>query len=394
VRRTEVLHGVRMMKFRDVFGRCEQGRLSKLEAAELLGINERTFRRWSRRYEEEGEAGLLDRRLAKPSAKRVPPAKAQEIEELYRMRYQGFTAKHFHEHAVSDHGLRWGYTWTKTYLQERGHLKKAPRRGAHRRKRERKPLPGMMLHQDGSRHCWIPGRAEALDLIVTLDDATGVIYSAFLVEEEGTFSSLRGLADVFAAHGLPCSVYTDRGSHYFFTPEAGGKVDKRAVTQVGRALAQLGIEHIAAYSPQARGRSERAFRTLQDRLPKELALAGIADLTGANRFIAERFRPEYNERFAIAAAEPGTAFVAVACTQWQDVLCVQEERVVGNDNTVAFQGLRLQIPKSRLRAHFVKAKVRVHQYPDGTHAVFHGPQCLARYQADGNLIEETVKWAA
>jgi hypothetical protein len=171
-------------------------------------------------------------------------------------------------------------------------------------------------------------------------------------------------------------------------------VDKRAVTQVGRALAQLGIEHIAAYSPQARGRSERAFRTLQDRLPKELALAGIADLAAANRFIAERFQPEYNERFAIAAAEPGTAFVAVACTQWQDVLCVQEDRVVGNDNTVAFQGLRLQIPKSRLRAHFVKAKVRVHQYPDGTHAVFHGPQCLARYRADGGLIEETVKWAA
>jgi transposase len=394
MRRTEVLHGVRMLKFRDIFGRCEVGGLSKLEAAELLGVNERTFRRWCRRYEEEGEAGLLDRRLGKPSPQRVGGADAEGIGRLYRERYLGFTAKHFHEHAVRNHGLRWGYTWTKTYLQNRGDLKRAPRRGAHRRKRERKPLPGMMLHQDGSRHCWVPGCAEALDLIVTLDDATGAIYSAFLVEEEGTFSSLRGLAEVFAAHGLPCSLYTDRGSHYFFTPEAGGKVDKRAVTQVGRALAQLGIEHIAAYSPQARGRSERAFRTLQDRLPKEFALAGIADLTAANRFIAERFQPEYNERFAIAAAEPGTAFVAVACTQWQDVLCVQEERIVGNDNTVAFQGLRLQIPKSRLRAHFVKAKVRVHHYPDGTHAVFHGPQCLARYRADGGLIEETVKWAA
>src|SRR5260370_21750703 len=173
--RTEVLNGVRMVKFRDVFGRCEEGRLSKLEAAELLGVNERTFRRWCRRYEEDGEAGLLDRRLDKPSPKRVPLAKAQEIEELYRMRYRGFTAKHFHEQAVSHHGLRWGYTWTKSYLQERGHLKKAPRRGAHRRKRERKPLPGMMLHQDGSRHCWGPGRAEALDLVGTLGDATGGI---------------------------------------------------------------------------------------------------------------------------------------------------------------------------------------------------------------------------
>lgn len=394
MRRTEVLQGVRMMKFRDVFGRCEEGGLSQLEAAELLGIDERTFRRWCRRYEEEGEAGLLDRRLGKPSPKRVSAAEAEEIEQLYRERYLGFTAKHFHEHAVANHGLRWGYSWTKTYLQERGHLKKAPRRGAHRRKRLRKPLPGMMLHQDGSPHRWIPALDRSFDLIVTLDDATGAIYSAFLVEEEGTFSSLRGLAGVFEAYGLPLSLYTDRGSHYFFTPKAGEKVDKRALTQVGRALAQLGIEHIPAYSPQARGRSERAFRTLQDRLPKELALAGIADLDAANRFIAERFLPDYNCRFAVAAAEPGAAFVAVPRAQWQDVLCVQEERIVGNDNTVAFQGLRLQIPQSRLRAHFVKAKVRVHHYPDGTHAVFHGPQCLARYQADGRLIENTVKWAA
>ena len=394
MRRTEVLQGVRMLKFRDVFGRCEEGSLSKLEAAELLGINERTFRRWCRRYEEEGEAGLMDRRLGKPSPKQVPAAEAEAIETLYRERYQGFTAKHFHEHAVRNHGLRWGYTWTKTYLQERGYLKKAPRRGAHRRKRARKPLPGMMLHQDGSRHHWLPGLDQALDLIVTLDDATGAIYSAFLVAEEGTFSSLRGLAEVFAAHGLPCSLYTDRGSHYFFTPKAGEKVDPRALTQVGRALAQLGIEHIAAYSPQARGRSERIFRTLQDRLPKELMLAGVTELAAANRFIAESFLPDYNDRFAIAAAEPGTAFVPVAPTQWQDVLCVQEERIVKNDNTVAFQGLRLQIPQSRLRPHFVKAKVRVHQYPDGTHAIFHGPKCLARYQADGALIEDPLKWAA
>lgn len=394
MRRTEVLDGVRMLKFRDVFGRCEQGRLSKLEAAELLGINERTFRRWCRRYEEEGEAGLLDRRLGKPSARRVPAGEVEEVERLYRERYEGFTAKHFHEHLVQSHSFRWGYSWTKTYLQNRGYLHKAPRRGAHRRKRPRKPLPGMMLHQDGSRHGWIPAFDRALDLIITLDDATNEIYSAFLVEEEGTFSSFRGLAKVFAVWGLPLSLYSDRGSHYFFTPKAGEKVDPRALTQVGRGLAQLGIEHIAAYSPQARGRCERMFRTLQDRLPKELALAGIADMEAANRFITDVFLPAYNARFAVTAAEPGSAFVPVGLTQWQDVLCVQEERVVGNDNTVAFQGLRLQIPPSRLRPHFVKAKVRVHQYYDGTHAIFHGPQCLARYDANGRVIEETVKWAA
>jgi len=394
MRRTEVLNGVRMLKFRDVFGRCEEGGLSKLEAAELLGINERTFRRWCRRYEEEGEAGLLDRRLGKPSPKRVPAAEGDEVERLYRERYDGFTAKHFHEHLVQSYGFRWGYSWTKTYLQERGYIQKAPHRGAHRRKRPRKPMPGMMLHQDGSRHEWIPAFEHPLDLIITLDDATNALYSAFLVEEEGTFSSLRGLAEVFAIHGLPLSLYSDRGSHYFLTPKAGEKVDRRALTQVGRALAQLGIDHIAAYSPQARGRCERIFRTLQDRLPKELALAGIVDIETANRFIADVFLPAYNARFAIAAAEPGSAFVPVGIAQWQDVLCVQEERVVGNDNTVAFQGLRLQIPPSRIRPHFVKAKVRVHQYWDGTHAIFHGPQCLARYDANGHVIEETVKWAA
>lgn len=394
MKRTEVLNGVRMLKFLDVLGRCEEGSLSKLEAAELLGINERTFRRWCRRFEEEGEAGLLDRRLGKPSPNRVPVADAAEVERLYRERYQGFTAKHFHEHLVQSHGFRWGYSWTKTYLHARGCLQKAPRRGAHRRKRPRKPLPGMMLHQDGSRHHWIASFDRALDLIITLDDATSEVYSAFLVEEEGTFSSFRGLADVFAAHGLPLSLYSDRGSHYFFTPSAGAKVDPRALTQVGRALAQLGIEHIAAYSPEARGRCERIFRTLQDRLPKELALAGIVEMAAANRFIADVFLPAYNARFAIAAAEPGSAFVPVGLTQWQDVLCVQEERIVANDNTVAFQGLRLQIPPSRLRPHFVKARVRVHQYCDGTHAIFHGPQCLARYDANGRVIEETVKWAA
>ncbi|HEY7244785.1 MAG TPA: ISNCY family transposase [Xanthobacteraceae bacterium] len=383
-----------MLKFRDVFGRCKEGRLSKLEAAELLGINERTFRRWCQRYEEEGEAGLVDRRLGKPSPQRVPAAEAEEVGRLYRERYQGFTAKHFHEHLVQSHSFRWGYSWTKTYLQNRHYIDKALRRGAHRRKRPRKPLPGMMLHQDGSRHQWIPGFDHALDLIITLDDATNELYSAFLAEEEGTFSSLRGLADVFASHGLPLSIYTDRGSHYFFTPTAGGKVDSRALTQVGRALAQLGIEHIAAYSPQARGRCERIFRTLQDRLPKELALAGIADMPAANRFIADAFLPAYNARFSIAAAEPGSAFVPVGLGQWQDVLCVQEERVVANDNTVAFQGLRLQIPPSRLRPHFVKARVRVHQYCDGTHGIFHGPQCLARYDCNGRVIQETVKWAA
>lgn len=373
-----------MLKLRDVMSRWEAGSLSQLEAAEIVGMSERSLRRWTRRFEEDGEDGLLDRRLGRRSGRAVPGDEAAEVGRLFRERYAGFTAKHFHEHLVRDHGFRWGYSWTRNYLQDRGYLARAPRRGAHRRKRPRRPLVGMMLHQDGSPHPWLAGRAP-LDLVITLDDATSAIYSAILVEQEGTASSFAGLAEVMAAHGLPCSLYTDRGSHYFHTPKAGEPVDKSRLTQVGRALAQLGIEHIPAYSPEARGRCERAFRTLQDRLPKELALAGIATVEAANAFLRQCFLPAHNARFATRPAEAGSAFVPVAESQWRDLLCIQEERTVAPDNTVSWNGRRLQIPPHPARAHFVRAKVRVHDYPQGDLAIFHGPRCLVRWSPDPEL---------
>ncbi|MGK9230885.1 ISNCY family transposase [Inquilinus limosus] len=380
MRRTEQLQGLRMLKLRDVLSRWDKAELSQLEAAELLGVSERTFRRWSRRLEEEGEAGLVDRRLGRRSGRAASDEAREWVARLYRERYAGWTVKHFHERLVSDHGFTWGYTWTKTLLQGRGLVAPAPRRGAHRRKRPRRPLVGMMLHQDASQHVWLSGLGP-LDLVVTLDDATSAIYSAVLVEEEGTQSSFRGLAETIAGHGLFCSLYTDRGSHYFHTPAAGGKVAKETPTQVGRALAQLGIEHIPAYSPEARGRSERAFRTLQDRLPKELRLAGIVDdVAVANRYLREVYIPAHNARFATTPAEAGSAFVPVEEHQWRDILCVQVEWTVAPDNTVAYDGRRLQIPPHPARAHFVRAKVRVHDYPDGTMAIFHGPRCLVRWR--------------
>ena len=263
MRRTEVLQGLRVMKFEDVYGRWQQRRLSQAEAAEILGMSERTFRRWRDRYAGEGAPGLLDRRLGKASARQAPVDQVHQVLTLYRERYGGFTAKHFHDKLCQQHGFTLGYTWTKLRLQAAGLVAKAERRGAHRKKRPRRPLVGMLLHQDGSRHCWLPALAQQVDLIVTLDDATSAIYSAFLVEEEGTMSTFRALAEVIGQHGLPCALYTDRASHYFVTPKAGAKVAKDQPTQVGRALAQLGIEHIPAYAPEARGRSERAFGTLQ-----------------------------------------------------------------------------------------------------------------------------------
>jgi transposase len=381
--RTGVLQEIRMLRFEEIHDRFTKGRLSAAEAAEWLGVSERTFRRQRARYDDEGLSGLLDRRLGKVSPHRVPADEVDRVLDLYRTRYAGWTVKHFHERLVERHGVGRSYGWTKSVLHASGLVRPAVKRSAHRKKRPRRPVPGMMLHQDGSRHLWVPALGRQVDLIVTLDDATSEIYSAFLVEEEGTASTFQGLLEVFQAHGLPCALYTDRGSHYFQTPEAGGKVDKTTPTQVGRALAQLGVEHIAAYSPEARGRSERMFGTLQDRLVREMADAGITTLAAANRFLREVYLADHNARFTVAPAEPGTAFVLVSGTNLADILCHQEERVVGNDNTVRFERLVLQIPPSPLRAHFVKATVRVHRYPDDRLALFHGPRCIGRYQPDG-----------
>lgn len=381
--RATVLQEVRQMRFEELYERRQRRTLTIVEAAEMLGITERTFRRWSGRYQAEGAEGLQDRRLGRASARAVPVDEALRMVTLYETRYTGWTVKHFYERWCAEHGGTRSYTWTKNRLHTAGAVTRAARRGAHRKKRPRKPLPGMMLHQDGSTHEWVPGCQ--WDLIVTMDDATSALYSAFFIEEEGTMSSFQGLRDVIAAQGLFSSLYTDRGTHYWYTEEAGGKVDKMRPTQVHRALHQLGITLIPAYSPEARGRSERTFRTLQDRLPKELAQAGITDMAAANQFLRTRFVPAYNQRFAVPAAEAGTAFIPWVGTSLAEIRCVQEERVVANDNTVRYQGRSLQIPQDRHRYHYVKVTVRVHEYPDGTLAVFHGPRCLARYTAKGQL---------
>jgi transposase len=386
--RARINEGIRRMRFEELLERHESGALGQEAASELLGISDRTFRRWRDRLHDEGPAGLADRRL-RPSSRRASAAEIERMLGLYRAHYGDFTVKHFHEQLVKRHGYKLGYTVTKVWLQRAGLVRPATKRSAHRKKRPRRPMVGMMLHQDASTHAWLPGDARKYDLVVTMDDATSAIYSAFLVDQEGTASSFRGLAEVVERHGLFCSLYTDRGSHYFHTPEAGGKVSRTALTQVGRALAQLGIEHIAAYSPQARGRSERAFLTLQDRLPKELAMAGIATVEAANRWIAETYIAEYNTAFAVQPEQEGSGFVADRAGLWREILCVQEERTVGADNTVKWNTLRLQLPPSRLRPHFVKAKVRVHEYPDGQLAVFLGPHRLADYDAQGSIIDHT-----
>ena len=366
------------MRFEELLERWETGRLSHSEAAAALGVSERTFRRWRGRHAEDGAAGLVDRRVGKPSPRRAPEAELQRMLRLYHEHYAGFAIRHFHDVLRRRHGYKLGYTTTRLWLQKSGAVAVAAKRGAHRRKRPRRPMAGMMLHQDASTHAWLVGQPP-LDLVITLDDATSAIYSAVLVDQEGTASSFRGLAEVIERYGLFMELYTDRGSHYFHTPQAGGKVSKTQLTQVGRALKQLGIGHIAAYSPQARGRCERAFRTLQDRLPKELRLAGITSVAAANRYLREVYLPEHHSRFAVTPEQPASAFVPVLPELWRDLLCVQAERQVGNDNCVRWQGRILQIPPSPLRPHFARTTVRVHDYPDGTVAIFKGPHRLATF---------------
>jgi transposase len=256
-----------------------------MEIAQILGVSERTLRRHIDRYESAGLEGLLDKRLTQISHKRAPVDEVIGVVDLYKREYSGWNTRHFHSWYKRDQGGTRSYTWVKNCLQEAGAIVRAKARGKHRKKRERAPLPGMLVHQDARTHAWAPDGYS--DLVVTMDDATGKHLSMFFCDEEGTVSSLHGIGQTIARFGLFCSLYTDRGSHYFYTPEADGKVDKSRPAQVGRALAQLGIEHIAAYSPEARGRSERAFQTHQERLPKELAKAEITDLQAANRYLAE-----------------------------------------------------------------------------------------------------------
>lgn len=377
------------MRFEEAYEGCKSGRLTHAEAALLLGVCDRTFRRYRCKYDAGGLDALLDKRLTQASHHCAPVDEVIRLTEQYQSRYSGWNAKHFHTWYRKDGGMR-SYTWVKSCLQEAGLIKRAKKRGAHRKHRERSPLPGMMIHQDGSTHEWVV--SQKWDLIVTMDDATNEHYSMFFVAEEGTNSSFKGVQEVIEEHGLFSSFYSDRGSHYWYTPEAGGKVDKHNLTQFGQAMKRLGIEMIAAYSPQARGRSERMFRTHQERLPKELALAGITDMAAANQYLKEVYMPAFNAEFMQPAAAQGSAFVPwIGGQQLEDYLCERHERIVSHDNCISFNNIKLQIPADQHRCHYVKAKVTVLRYLDGRLAIMHGPRKIAIFDETGEEIKQNEK---
>src|SRR5450755_2138066 len=377
----------RAMKVQDVMLQAMAKKITWWQGAEILGISDRHMRRWRERYEEEGYNGLLDRRRGKPSRRRVPVTTVEKVFALYREKYFDLNVQHFHEKLQAEHGIELSYTWVKQALQGAGLVARGRKRGVHRKRRERRPLPGMLLHIDGSRHQWLQDQ-NWYDLIVILDDATSEIYYAQLVEEESTMTVMAGLKEVIERKGVFCALYSDRGSHFWLTPKVGGKVDAHRLTQVGRALRELGIQMIPAYSPQARGRSERNFGTWQGRLPQELRLAGITTLVAANRFLRERYIVEFNRRFQMPAAQSGSAFVARRSRDLDLIFALQFERTVNRDNTVSFQNLRLQIEAVRWRGSLAGCTVMVHQHLDGAISLTHGPHRLGRYSAQGAALSD------
>jgi Helix-turn-helix domain len=376
----------RAMRMQEVILRALSGAISWLQAADILGIDPRSLRRWRARYEADRLYGLFDRRH-RPSWRRAPLSELERIVRLYREQYAGFNVRHFHQLARRDHGVTYSYSFVKLALQEASLVRKGRSRGRHRRRREPRPCFGELLHLDGSRHAWL---GLCLDdrqtLIAVLDDATKRLLYAQLWPGETAAAVMTALREVFETFGLPIALYTDRARWAFYPPKAGGKVDPRHLTQLGRALAQLGIEHIASYSPQGRGRSERLNRTVQGRLINELALAGIRTVDAANAYLRDRFMADYNEEFAQAPADPTSAFVPLPGAELDAILCHVEERTVGRDNVVVLDEIVLQVPKQPGRRSCAGLGVTVRRDLHGEHSIWHGTQCWGRFDAAGRPL--------
>lgn len=370
------------MTRRDVIQKAINKAITWQQAADICGVTARHMSRLREQYERLGTGGLRDRRTGRRMPSRIAVETERELCRLKRDVYPDFSVRHFHEFAVEKHKIQISETWTRIVLQKHGLVVKAPGRGKHRRRRERRPIRGMLIHNDASTHTWIEGLPQR-DLVVMLDDADGRILYARLVEQEGTVSTLAALNHVFMRWGRFCEFYTDRGTHFCRTSKAGQAPDEEQQGQVSRVLKQLGVHHILARSPEARGRSERAFKTIQGRLPQELRLAGIDDYDTANQFLDKCFVADFNRRFTVEPAQPESVFTPLAGVDLELLLSVHHERVVQKDNTVAFNKLHLQLPKSDTRVHYVRCPVIVHELLDGRLGVSFHNQLLARFSSDG-----------
>ena len=368
------------MKVQEVIMKAIAGKLKWVEAAEILGVTDRTMRRWRVWIEKHGYDGLYDYRKKQPSPKRLPVETLQKVLTLYQEKYFDLNIRHFHEKLVEVEDVQVSYTWVRLALQAAGIVDRQRKRNKHRRRRPRRKLPGMLLHIDGSEHAWFQDERR-YDLITVMDDATNEIYYAQIVEEESTGTVMAALREVIEGKGLFCALYSDRGSHFFVTNKAGEKIDPNRPTQVGRALKELGIKMIPSYSPQARGREERSFRTWQGRLPQELRLRGIGTMEAANEFLRNEYIAEFNARFKVPAEEKGTAFLRCPRKDLPWVFSIQQERTVNGDNTVVLDNRVLQIEKTKWRNTLAGCTVMVHELLDGSVVIRYGPHEVARFAA-------------
>jgi transposase len=378
------------MRMQDVILRAISGEIHWFQAAEILQMTPRNLRRWRERYERWGYNGLVDKRRC-PSKHRVPLAELERVLQLYRARYVGFNGRHFHEIVRREHGITLSYSYVKQALQQAGLLAKRRVRGRHRRRREPRACFGELLHLDGSRHPWFAlAPDQRATLVTVVDDATSAVLYAQLWEQETIRAVMSALAHVVRTDGIPMALYTDRAGWAFYTPKATGPVDKTRVTQVGRALRQLGIEHIPAYSPQARGRSERMNRTLQGRLVNELRVAGIRTLAKANTYLRTVYVPQHNATFRRPPRDPATAFMPLGGRDLDTILCQEDERVVAPDNTVTVAGQLLQIEQQRGRRTCAGLHIRVRQHLDGRITLTRPPDITLAY----TIVTGTVTAAA
>ncbi len=380
------------MKVQEVLMRAVNREITWIQAAEILGCTTRSLRRWKLRYQRYGMRGLVDGRTRGHRSPRwIRPQDVEPLLRLYRQRYRGFNVRHFCAIARREHGLKWSYSFVRQALQGAGLVRKRRPRGRHFVRRPPRACFGELLHVDGSHHPWLALCPEERQcLIAVVDDATRRLLYAQLSRGETTEAVLAALHAVFARHGLPQSLYTDRAAWAIQTRRPEGAEERRSLTQVGRALERLGIEHILAYSPQARGRGERVNRTLQDRLVNELRLAGVRTLERANRYIEERFLPHYNAELARPPADPAVAFVTAGGAPLDHILCHEETRQVGKDNTVVLEGVRLQIAKQPGRRTCAGLPVVVRRHLDGTHSVWRGPVCWGRFDARGRASRQAA----
>jgi transposase len=358
-----------------VISEVEEGYLKVKEAGEILGLSERQVYRIKARVEREGAGGVIHRSKGKKRPRWLRRRVRDKIDHLYKTKYRGFNLTHMTEFLNEEEGIKISRESVRQILLEKGSYTKQRRYPKHRQWREPCSREGQMVQFDTSDHDWLEGRGPKLYLIGGVDDATSKVAGAKFVLADGVRQNMEVFWGIVRRRGIPLSVYVDCGSNFKTTRHQSMEYQLKGEypsTQFARALEELGVRIIYAYSPQAKGRIERKFGVFQDRLCSELRLHNISTLEDANRYLWEKFMPKHNQMFSRTAKEPGSAYRSLPkglCLK--DVFCLKEERTVAGDNTISYQGKTFQILPNEYRLSFFKAKVEVHEYLDGSINIFY-----------------------